>query len=77
MWYTQVVHLVVSMPSPFIPKNSSVYHYRQRVPKDVAGAAKGHSVTIVVDEGRHKLTVGSELKVSLQTKDPREAKERA
>lgn len=29
---------------------------------------------IVVDQSRHKLRVGSELNVSLQTKDPREAK---
>jgi len=77
LWYTRVVYMVKAMPDPFIPKHSTVYWYRQRVPKDVAALAKGRSVSVTVDNLVRPLTIGGELKVSLGTKDPSVAKVRA
>lgn len=69
--------MVKAMPDPFIPKHSTVYWYRQRVPKDVISAAAGRSVSVNVDGVTRPLKVGAALKVSLGTKDPAQAKLRA
>lgn len=69
--------MVKAMPDPYIPPHSSVYWYRQRAPKDVAGVVKGRSVSVVVDGVTRPLKIGTDLKVSLRTKDPSEAKVRA
>jgi hypothetical protein len=70
-------HMVKAMPGPYKPPHSSVYWYRQRAPKDVAGVVKGRSVSVVVDGVTRPLKIGTDLKVSLRTKDPSEAKVRA
>lgn len=69
--------MVKAMPAPFIPKHTTVYWYRQRVPKDIAGVAKGASVAVTVDGVVRPLRIGEFLKVSLGTKDPAVAKVRS
>ncbi|MGV3576620.1 MAG: DUF6538 domain-containing protein [Devosia sp.] len=69
--------MVKAMPDPFIPNHSTVYWHRQRVPTDIAKVAKGRSVSVTVDGSVRPLRIGSVLKVSLGTKDPRVAKVRS
>jgi integrase len=69
--------MVKAMPDPYIPKHSTYYWYRQRVPTDLKSLAKGKTVLVTVDCIARHLTIGSELKVTLSTKDPAVAKVRA
>jgi hypothetical protein len=69
--------MVLSMPSPFKHPKTGVYWFRQRTPKDVLPKAKGQKCSVEVNGTIHHLTIGGELKVSLGTKDVREAKARA
>ena len=62
------------MPKPF--KIGDTYYLRRHVPRDVAQAAKGRRVSLVVGGQASLVTIGSALKVSLRTKDPKEAKAR-
>lgn len=66
--------MVLSMPSPFKHPSTGVYWYRQRVPARVASAAKGKLVTVTVDGHPSSPTLGADIKVSLPTKSPAEAK---
>lgn len=69
--------MVQSMPDPFKHPKTGVYWYRQRTPRDVVSTAKGQKCLVEIDERSYALTVGEALKVSLRTKDPREATRRA
>ncbi|WP_116654901.1 DUF6538 domain-containing protein [Pelagibacterium sediminicola] len=69
--------MVKAMPAPYKHKRTGVYQYRQRTPRDILEDARGKKVSVTVDGTVRQLTIGGELKVSLSTKDPREAKERA
>jgi integrase len=66
--------MVLSMPSPFKHSSTGVYWYRQRVPARLKSVAKGKSVTVTIDGYSSSPTLGSDIKVSLRTKSPAEAK---
>lgn len=62
------------MPNPvLIGKN---YYLRVNVPSDVAKAANGMTVIVPIEDAFARAVVGTHVKVSLRTKDPREAKQR-
>lgn len=69
--------MVLSMPSPSKHPKTGVYWCRQRVPASVSSVAKGKIVSVTIAGKTHLLKLGNDIKVSLRTKDPREAKERA
>lgn len=69
--------MVKAMPEPYKHSKTGVYWYRQRCPRDVALAAKGKRATIDIAGESRRLLIGDGLKVSLRTKDHREAKHRA
>lgn len=69
--------MVLSMPSPYKHRDSNVYWCRQRVPAPLADVARGKTVSVTISGKTHALKLGDEIKVSLGTRDPREAKERA
>lgn len=69
--------MVLSMPSPYKHRESNVYWCRQRVPAPLAELARGKVVSVTISGKTHSLKLGDEIKVSLGTRDPREAKERA
>ncbi|MCJ8507949.1 hypothetical protein MUU53_08470 [Rhizobium lemnae] len=66
--------MVLSMPSPYKHPATGVYWYRQRVPTRLKSAAKGKVVTVLIDGHSSSPTIGDDLKVSLRTKVPLEAK---
>ena len=66
--------MVLSMPSPFKHPATGVYWYRQRVPARFASSVKGKMVTVTVDGHPSSPTLGADIKVSLRTKSPAEAK---
>jgi integrase len=69
--------MVKSMPDPYIPKHTTFYWYRQRVPGDISAPARGHIASVAVNGLIRQLKIGAELKVTLDTKDPAVAKVRA
>lgn len=69
--------MVLAMPSPFKHPKTGVYWFRQRVPADIRAVAKGKTAYIHIGARTAPYTIGAELKVSLGTKDPAEAKDRA
>ncbi len=66
--------MVLSMPSPFKHPATGVYWYRQRVPARLKSVAKGRAVTVTIDGYPSYPTIGDEIKVSLRTKLPADAK---
>lgn len=66
--------MVLSMPSPYKHPATGVYWYRQRVPARLKTSAKGKTATVTVDGHASFPTIGDEVKVSLRTKSPAEAK---
>ncbi|HTM77972.1 MAG TPA: DUF6538 domain-containing protein, partial [Devosia sp.] len=66
--------MVLSMPSPYKHPATGVYWYCQCVPARFSPAAKGKVVTVTVDGLPSSMTLGADLKVSLRTKSPAEAK---
>ena len=66
--------MVLAMPSPFKHPITGVYWYRQRVPARLKATAKGQPATVTIDGHVSFLTIGAEIKVSLRTKSPAEAK---
>ncbi|MET3901000.1 hypothetical protein ABIB57_004968 [Devosia sp. UYZn731] len=73
--YSEVVLMVLPMPSPSKHKITGIYWLKQRVPVRLVAAAKGTMVTVTVDE-TPVVKLGEYLKVSLPTKDAPEAKRR-
>lgn len=69
--------MVLQMPRPYRHPKTGVYWYRQRVPAHLRTLAKGKQVVVRVDGVPSTYKVGDELKVSLRTKDPLEAKRKA
>lgn len=69
--------MVLPMPSPYKHKITGVYWLKQRVPARLTASAKGKSVTVTVDELPSVVKLGEYLKVSLRTKDPAVARQRA
>lgn len=72
-----MIDLVLAMPSPFKHSKTGVYWFRQRVPADIRRLAKGKTAYIEIGTRNARYTIGDELKVSLGTKDPREARDLA
>lgn len=66
--------MVLSMPSPYKHPTIDVYWYRQRVPARLKASAKGQIVTVTIGGHASSPTIGEDLKVSLRTKAPAEAK---
>jgi hypothetical protein len=69
--------MVLSMPSPYKHPDTGVYWLRQRVPARLVSVARGKMVTVTVDGVPSTVKLGAEIKVSLRTKDPAEARARA
>jgi integrase len=69
--------MVLSMPSPYKHPATGVYWYRQRVPARLKTTAKGKTVTVTIDGHPSFPMIGDEIKVSLRTKLPAEAKRAA
>jgi integrase len=69
--------MVLPMPSPYKHPTTSVYWIKQRVPARLLARAKGHLVTVTVDEVPSEVKLGEYIKVSLRTKNAAEAKKRA
>ena len=66
--------MVLIMPTPVLIGNT--YYLRVRVPSDLLASAKGQSVTVPVGDSFKKVKITDFVKVSLETRDPRMAKER-
>ncbi|WP_454685518.1 DUF6538 domain-containing protein [Agrobacterium leguminum] len=66
--------MVLSMPSPYKHPSTGVYWYRQRVPARLKTVARGKSVTVTIDGYVSCPTIGDDIKVSLRTKMPADAK---
>jgi hypothetical protein len=62
------------MPRPY--KIGDTYYLRLHVPRDVAESAKGRKVSVTVGDMACSVTVGGTIKVSLRTRDSKEAKAR-
>lgn len=69
--------MVLSMPSPYKHPKTGVYWYRQRVPASLGALAKGKTVTVTLEGKVTTPKIGSDIKVSLGTKEPKVAKQRA
>jgi hypothetical protein len=65
------------MPSPYKHPKTGVYWYRQRVPAVLGSIAKGKTVTVTIEGKPSTPKVGSDIKISLGTKEPKVAKQRA
>jgi len=70
--------MLLRMTSPIRRDGSSVTYLRQRIPADLVAKAKGMALRVPVGDETATLRVGSAgtIKVSLRTRDPRQAKER-
>ncbi|MBI4047730.1 MAG: hypothetical protein HY371_13020, partial [Devosia nanyangense] len=66
--------MVLSMPSPYKHPTTGVYWYRQRVPARLVSLVKGKRVAVTIDGHPSSPTLGNDIKVSLRTKSPAEAK---
>ncbi|MCV0425774.1 MAG: tyrosine-type recombinase/integrase [Roseibium sp.] len=64
------------MPRPTKHPITGVYYLRIRTPSDLREKAKGSTVMLTVGSQKAKVRIGDAVKVSLQTKDWTEAKER-
>lgn len=65
----------LAMPGPFKHTNGT-YYLRQRVPADLSEIARGRTISLAVDGKLRQVKLGQVVKVSLDTKDARTAKER-
>jgi len=68
--------MVLPMPRPIKHKATSTYYLRIRTPSDLRDKAKGRTITLSIGPQKAKVRIGDAVKVSLQTKDWSEAKER-
>ncbi|WP_052202034.1 DUF6538 domain-containing protein [Ensifer sp. ZNC0028] len=66
--------MALVMPSPVLISNT--YYLRVRVPSDLPASAKGQSVTLPVGDSFKLVKMTDFVKVSLETREPRTAKER-
>ncbi|UES56829.1 tyrosine-type recombinase/integrase [Roseibium aggregatum] len=68
--------MVLPMPRPTKHPTTSTYYLRVRTPSDLREKAKGRTITLSIGPQKAKVRIGDAVKVSLQTKDWSEAKER-
>lgn len=66
--------MVLVMPSPVLI--GSTFYLRVRVPSDVPNPSKRYKITLPVDDNLRSVTMTDFVKVSLETREPRVAKER-
>lgn len=64
------------MASPTKHRTTGVYYFRERVPADLVEIAKGRRIVVPVGDEQRGVTIGAEVKVSLDAREPRIAKER-
>ncbi|MGN6143204.1 MAG: DUF6538 domain-containing protein [Mesorhizobium sp.] len=64
------------MPGPWPHPQTGVYYLRQRSPSDLKGALVPEQVTLPVNGVFKSVKTGTTIKISLETKDPAEAKRR-
>ena len=68
--------MVLPMPRPTKHTTTGAYYLRIRTPSDLREKAKGRTLTLSIGSQKAKVRIGDAVKVSLQTKDWSEAKER-
>lgn len=70
--------MLLRMPSPIIRDGSTFKTFRQRVPADLLGKALGMVLRVPVGDVTATVRIGrtGQVKLSLRTRDPREAKAR-
>lgn len=68
--------MVISMARPTKHPATGTFYYRGRVPADLVHQLKGTKVRITVGEESTVVTLSGHCKVSLQTKEPADAKSR-
>ncbi|WP_147276124.1 DUF6538 domain-containing protein [Pelagibacterium lacus] len=66
--------MALAMPSPYKHSSTGVYWLRQRVPAKHKAQARGQTVSVMIGGKLSRAKLGDEVKVSLGTKDPAEAK---
>jgi hypothetical protein len=64
----------ISMPSPI--RIGETFYLRVRVPPDVAAKARGKAIAVPTAEAVKTVSISDTVKISLQTKDPQEARRR-
>ncbi len=69
--------MVLFMPRPYKHPKTGVYWYRQRVPASLGSLPKGKTVTVTIEGKTTTPKIGSDIKVSLRTKEAKAAKQRA
>lgn len=69
--------MVLAMIRPYKHPKTGVYWLRDRAPSDVKSTARGRVVFVEIDGLTYQHRIGAELKVSLRTKDPAEARVRS
>lgn len=66
--------MVLAMPSPVLVGNT--FYLRVRVPADVPSSKDGIAITLPIGSNLRRITMKDFVKVSLETREPRIAKER-
>jgi integrase len=66
--------MALAMSRPIKDPSSGIYRMKPRVPADLAGKAKGKSITLPVGGAWSTVRVGEFVEMSLKTRDPNEAK---
>src|SRR4051794_21089390 len=67
--------MTLRMARPWKDPKTSVWHLRQRLPRDLVVRLKGSMVTLPIGEDFATVRMGDVVQVSLRTKDPRKAKQ--
>jgi hypothetical protein len=68
--------MVLQMPRPWHHPQTLVWHWRGRLPADVSAALDGKKMTVEVAGEASNITLRPTIKVTLRTKDEREARTR-
>lgn len=71
--------MALRMARPVRLKTSRNIYFRQRIPADVLDKARGAAVVVPLSDDKSRIVIGgtaSEVKFSLGTSDPRQAKSR-
>jgi hypothetical protein len=64
------------MSSPTKHRTTGVYYFRERVPADLVEMARGRRIVVPIGDEQRDVTLGAEVKVSLDAREPRLVKER-
>jgi len=66
--------MVLKMASPWKDPKTGTFYLRVRVPSDLVTKVKGQTISLPVGGATIRVKAGESVKVSLRTRDPREAK---